>query len=67
MRVEAWPKTGGGSVGSIDAMAEVPFYIVSTGPSARPRSTLKRDDTFARPPRIARLAPRSAPFVGRPR
>jgi glycogen debranching enzyme len=28
-------------------MAEVPFYIASTGPSARPRRTLKHDDTFA--------------------
>jgi hypothetical protein len=28
-------------------MAEVPFYIASTGPSARPRRALKVDDTFA--------------------
>ena len=28
-------------------MAEAPFYIASTGPSARPRRTLKHDDTFA--------------------
>jgi N-terminal domain of (some) glycogen debranching enzymes len=47
MRIEAWPRTGNGSVGSINAMAEVPFYIASIGPSARPRSTLKHDDTFA--------------------
>ena len=50
MRVEAWPRTGDGSVGSIDAMAEVPFYIASAGPPARPRSTLKHDDTFALTP-----------------
>ncbi|SEE41297.1 Glycogen debranching enzyme (alpha-1,6-glucosidase) [Rhizobiales bacterium GAS191] len=28
-------------------MAEAPFYIPSTGPSARPRRTLKHADTFA--------------------
>ena len=47
MRVEARPQTGEGSVDSIDTMAEAPFYIASTGPSARPRRTLKHDDTFA--------------------
>jgi glycogen debranching enzyme len=47
MRVEARPRTGDGSVRSIDTMVEVPFYIASTGPSARPRRTLKHDDTFA--------------------
>jgi hypothetical protein len=47
MRVEAWPRTEDGSVRSIDAMAEAPFYIASTAPSARPRRTLKLDDTFA--------------------
>src|SRR5260370_8592205 len=47
MRVEAWPRAGDGSVGSIDTMTEAPFYIASTGPSARPRRTLKHDDTFA--------------------
>jgi hypothetical protein len=41
------PQTGEGSVGSIDTIAEAPFYIASTGPSARPRRTLKHDDTFA--------------------
>jgi glycogen debranching enzyme len=30
-----------------DALAEAPFYIAATGPSARPRRTLKHDDTFA--------------------
>ena len=47
MRVEAGPRTGDSSVGSIDTMTEAPFYIASTGPSARPRRTLKHDDTFA--------------------
>jgi glycogen debranching enzyme len=47
MRVEASPRTADGAVGSIDTMAEAPFYIASTGPSARPRRTLKHDDTFA--------------------
>ena len=32
---------------SIDTIAEAPFYIASTGPSARPSRTLKHDDTFA--------------------
>lgn len=31
----------------VDALPETPFYIASTGPSARPRRTLKHDDTFA--------------------
>jgi glycogen debranching enzyme len=30
-----------------DTIAEAPFYIPSTGPSARPRRTLKHGDTFA--------------------
>ena len=47
MRVEARPRTGEGFVDSIDTIAEAPFYIASTGPSARPRRTLKHDDTFA--------------------
>ena len=47
MRVEARPKTGDGSVRSIDTTTEAPFYIASTAPSARPRRTLKLDDTFA--------------------
>jgi hypothetical protein len=47
MRVEASPRTADGAVGSIDTMAEALFYIASTGPSARPRRTLKHDDTFA--------------------
>jgi hypothetical protein len=32
---------------SIDTIAEAPFSIASTGPSARPRRTLKHNDTFA--------------------
>src|ERR1700688_2694585 len=31
----------------LDTIAEAPFYIPSTGPSARPRRTLKHADTFA--------------------
>ncbi len=31
----------------IDFIPEVPFYIPATGPSTRPRRTLKHDDTFA--------------------
>jgi glycogen debranching enzyme len=31
----------------IDLIPEVPFYIPATGPSTRPRRTLKYDDTFA--------------------
>jgi glycogen debranching enzyme len=34
-------------VGSIDTMAEAPFYIPATSPSARARRTLKHGDTFA--------------------
>jgi len=30
-----------------DAVAETPFYIPATGPSTRPRRTLKHGDTFA--------------------
>ena len=47
VRVEARPQTGEGSVDSIDTIAEAPFYIASTGPSARPRRAIKHDDTFA--------------------
>jgi glycogen debranching enzyme len=32
---------------AVDALAEAPFYIPSTSPSARPRRTLKHADTFA--------------------
>jgi glycogen debranching enzyme len=32
--------------GNIDAVPEVPFYIPSTGPTTRPRRTLKYGDTF---------------------
>jgi glycogen debranching enzyme len=31
----------------VDEAAETPFYIPGTGPSTRPRRTLKQDDTFA--------------------
>jgi glycogen debranching enzyme len=31
----------------IDAVPEAPFYIPATGPTSRPRRTLKHDDTFA--------------------
>jgi glycogen debranching enzyme len=31
---------------SFDVVPEAPFYIPSTGPAARPRRTLKHDDTF---------------------
>ena len=30
----------------LDAAAEAPFYILATGPAARPRRTLKYDDSF---------------------
>jgi hypothetical protein len=30
----------------VDSIPEVPFYIPVTGPSTRPRRTLKYDDTF---------------------
>src|SRR5215216_1282121 len=32
---------------AIDAVPEAPFYIPATGPSTRPRRTLKYGDTFA--------------------
>jgi hypothetical protein len=47
VRVEARPQIGEDSVDSIDTIAEAPFYIASTGPSARPRRTIKHGDTFA--------------------
>jgi glycogen debranching enzyme len=47
MQDEARPQIADGSVVSIDATAEAPFYIATTGPSARPRRTLKHADTFA--------------------
>jgi glycogen debranching enzyme len=47
MRTDASPQTADGAVRSIDIVAETPLYIASTGPSARPRRTLKHDDTFA--------------------
>ena len=47
MRIDAQPRTGDGVVRSIEIVAETPLHIASTGPSARPRRTLKHDDTFA--------------------
>jgi glycogen debranching enzyme len=47
MQVEAKPQKEDTRPLSLDAIAEAPFYIPSTGPSARPRRTLKHDDTFA--------------------
>ena len=47
MRVEGGLKPEGASVDSIDTIAEAPFSMASTGPSARPRRTLKHDDMFA--------------------
>jgi glycogen debranching enzyme len=43
MRIEATSDTST----LIDLIPEVPFYIPATGPSTRPRRTLKHDDTFA--------------------
>jgi glycogen debranching enzyme len=47
MQIETLPPKGDDAVGSIDLVAETPLHIASTGPSARPRRTLKHDDTFA--------------------
>ena len=47
MQDEARPQIADGSVVSIDATAEAPFYIATTGPSARPRRMLNHADTFA--------------------
>src|SRR6516165_3082821 len=47
MRAEA-PRPQTETIGpALDALAEAPFYIPSTSPSARPRRTLKHADTFA--------------------
>ena len=47
MRAEA-PRPRSEILGpALDALAEAPFYIPSTSPSARPRRTLKHADTFA--------------------
>ncbi len=43
MRIEATSDTST----LVDLIPEVPFYIPATGPSTRPRRTLKHDDTFA--------------------
>src|SRR3954454_24292683 len=34
------------TIADIDPIAEAPFYIPVTGPAARPRRSLKHDDTF---------------------
>jgi glycogen debranching enzyme len=48
MPAEAKPQTQTDGLAPLpDTIAEAPFYIPSTGPSARPRRTLKHDDTFA--------------------
>jgi hypothetical protein len=47
MQIEATPRKNEGDAGSLDAMVEAPFYIPTTGPSARPRRILKHADTFA--------------------
>src|SRR5471032_2397624 len=47
MPVEARPRIIEGAAHPPDAIDEAPFYIPSTGPSARPRRTLKHADTFA--------------------
>src|SRR5262245_40412630 len=41
MLTEASPAPAGA-----DAIQEAPFYIPATGPAARPRRTLKHDDSF---------------------
>ncbi|MBV9751325.1 MAG: amylo-alpha-1,6-glucosidase [Hyphomicrobiales bacterium] len=47
MRAEAPRSQTEGALPATDALAEAPFYIPSTSPSARPRRTLKHADTFA--------------------
>jgi glycogen debranching enzyme len=47
MQAEARPRKAERADRSTDTMVEAPFYIHSTGPSARPRRTLKHADTFA--------------------
>src|SRR5579863_5883179 len=47
MQPEARLQMADESVDSIDTALEAPFYIASTGPSARPRRMLKHGDTFA--------------------
>lgn len=44
MAIEAINEATG--IYAIKAVAELPFYIPMTGPAARPRRTLKHDDTF---------------------
>jgi hypothetical protein len=46
MRRDARSQTGDESVDSIETALEEPFYIISAGPSARLRRTLKHVDTF---------------------
>src|ERR1700732_1636961 len=47
MQMEAQPRKTNGPIHLQDTIAEAPFYIPSTGPSARLRRTLKHADTFA--------------------
>jgi glycogen debranching enzyme len=47
MQAEARPRKVEDADRFVDTMVEAPFYIPSTGPSARPRRTLKHADTFA--------------------
>ncbi|WP_158812755.1 amylo-alpha-1,6-glucosidase [Methylocapsa sp. S129] len=47
MQAEAKPRKTDSGARTLDTIAEAPFYIPSTGPSARPRRTLKHGDTFA--------------------
>ncbi len=35
------------TIAAVELVAELPFYIPMTGPAARPRRSLKHDDTFA--------------------
>jgi glycogen debranching enzyme len=47
MPIEAQARKIDSPLHALDTIAEAPFYIPSTGPSARPRRTLKHADTFA--------------------
>jgi glycogen debranching enzyme len=47
MQIEAKPRKIESEPGALDTIVEAPFYIPSTGPSARPRRILKHADTFA--------------------
>ena len=47
MRANEKPRAVESLTGSVDAMAQAPFSILASAPSARPRHTLKHGDTFA--------------------